>query len=90
MTEPQAMRPKSLMLIRELMKSKELTVRDMADRLPVGKSTVGNLLTGKQPTCSPELADRISEVLDIDSAVLFAPSVSAKRGRPSTRSDAAA
>lgn len=82
-------RLRSATLMAELMRAKELSVRDMADRLPCGKSMVGALSKGTKTTCTEALGDRIAEVLGVPTSVLFMPAPSVRRGRPSTQKDAA-
>jgi transcriptional regulator with XRE-family HTH domain len=74
----------------ELMKAKGFSSRDMADRLPCGKSMVAELANGSRQTCSEGLGDRIAEVLGVATRILFVPAPSVRRGRPSTRKDVAA
>lgn len=76
----QTVRIRSSALLRELVKAKGYTVRDMADRLPCGKSMIHALMTADQTTskdrkytCSKRLGDRIAEVLGVAPQVLFAP-----------------
>ena len=89
MTEQASVRVRSAALLRELMSAadngKGYSRRDMADRLPCGKTMISDLASGETLTCSKALGDRIAEVLGVASSVLFAPAPSVKRGRPSTR-----
>ena len=82
-------RLRSSALMAELMRAKELSVRDMADRLPCGKSMVGALSKGTKQTCTAGLGERIAEVLGVPTSVLFLPAPSVRRGRPSTMRDVA-
>ena len=91
---PQSVRLRSAALMRELMSAADngrgYSVRDMADRLPCGKSMVHALASGAKVTCTDNLGSRISEVLGVPTSVLFMPAPSVRAGRPSTRQDAAA
>ena len=69
----ETVRPRSVTLLSELVRSKDFTVRDMADRLPCGKTMINDLMLGKKATCSKALGDRIAEVLGVAPHVLFAP-----------------
>jgi hypothetical protein len=84
-----SVRVRSSALLVELRRSTDLSLRDMADRLPCGKSMLHALETGTKQTCSAVLAERIAEVLGVKCAVLFAPAPSVHRGRPSRQEDAA-
>lgn len=85
-------RPRSVPLLRELVdkaprgagKPDGYSVRELADRLPCGKSMVSALLNGTKKSCSAALGERISEVLGVPFAVLFAPVGSTTAGRSST------
>lgn len=68
------LRSKTLMF--ELKEARSYSLRDMADRLPCGKSMVHALLTGEKTTCSAKLGERIAEVLGVAPQVLFMPVVS--------------
>lgn len=85
----ETVRPRSTALLCELVKAKEFTVRDMADRLPCGKSMVHALMTGEKATCSKQLGDRIAEVLGVPPKVLFAPVVSTHADATSAKKNAA-
>ena len=93
----ESVRPRSVALLRELVakanrgpgQPEGYSVRELADRLPCGKSMVHALLSGTKTQCSKALGDRIAEVLGVPSAVLFAPVESTSRGRTSRREDAA-
>lgn len=93
----QTVRPRSVPLLRELVaqaprgagQPEGYSVRELADRLPCGKSMVSALLTGTKRSCSQALAERIAEVLGVPFAVLFAPAVSSSSGGASTRGRAA-
>lgn len=72
----QTVRLRSKTLMFELKEARGYSVRDMADRLPCGKSMVSALLTGQKTTCSARLGARIAEVLGVAPQVLFMPVVS--------------
>lgn len=81
----QTVRPRSTALLRELVKAKGYSVREMADRLPCGKSMISALMTGEKKTCSATLATRISEVLGVAPQVLFTPIASTSEDGASFR-----
>jgi hypothetical protein len=84
MARRQTVRLRSHSLLTELVRAKGFTVRDMADRLPCGKSMVHALMTGEKQSCSAYLGERIAEVVGVPTAVLFAPAVSKNVAAPST------
>lgn len=90
----ESVRLRSAALMRELMAAANngegYSLRDMADRLPCGKSMVHALTDGTKTTCSAGLGERIAEVLGVPFQVLFMPAPSVKRGRPSRNLDVAA
>lgn len=91
----QTVRPRSVPLLRELMKAKGYSLRDM-ERRGLGKSMVHALITDnddpkvRKSTCSLDFATRYSEVLGVPVDVLFAPVASTRAGRPSVAKDGAA
>lgn len=76
MARRQTVRLRSTVLLKELMKAKNFSLRAMADRVPCGKSMVHALLTGEKKTCTAALGDRIAEALGVAPQVLFAPVIS--------------
>ena len=52
---------------------RDISVRDLALRTGVSRSTIGHLRSGRRSTCSPALAKRIAKVLDVPVSALFAP-----------------
>lgn len=91
----QSVRLRSKTLLRELMRAANngdgYSLRDMADRLPCGKSMIHALISDSEKhgkvTCTQSLAVRIAEVVGVPFAVLFEPSPSTHRGRPSTKKE---
>lgn len=81
----ESVRVRSAALLRELRMSKGLSLRDMAERLPINKSRLSALENSlpNAKTCPTEVGERIAEVLGVSTGVLFAPAPSVKRGRPS-------
>lgn len=85
-------RPRSVKLLEELIRAPKpgypngYSLRDLEKR-GLGKSMMHALLTDnpkwRKETCSAELGNRISEVLGVHPAVLFAPVESTQRGRAS-------
>lgn len=82
-------RLRSASLMAELMSAQDLSIRDLADRLPCGKSMVGALIKGTKTTCTDLLGERIAEALRVPASVLFMPAPSVRRGRPCLLKDAA-
>lgn len=50
---------------------KGFTVRTLAFRTGVNRSTIGHLRSGKRTTCSPEAAIAICKVLDVPTQIIF-------------------
>jgi ribosome-binding protein aMBF1 (putative translation factor) len=92
MHEP-SVRLRSATLLKELMRTANngegLSLRDMADRLPCGKSMIHALTNGTKQSCTETLGKRIAEVLGVATPVLFMPDPSIRRGRPFKQQDAA-
>jgi len=90
----QSVRLRSHLLLRELRLAANggdgFSLRDMADRLPCGKSMIAALESGQKQTCTAYLGERIAEVVGVPFTVLFAPAPSVRRGRPSKSQDVAA
>lgn len=64
--------------LRQHMAYRGLTVRGLAARTikpRISKSTVGHLVSGERPTCSPETARSIERALDVPPGTIFEPSV---------------
>lgn len=89
MASRQTVRLRSPRLLTELVKAKGYTVRDMADRLPCGKSMIHALMTGEKQSCSAYLGERIAEVVGVAPVVLFAPKVSTNAADSSAKTVAA-
>lgn len=53
------------------------------------KSFISHLLAGRKNSCTPELAERIAEALQVPVTLLFVPSESADSGRNIKRGSAA-
>jgi transcriptional regulator with XRE-family HTH domain len=61
-----------LLKIKELLKEKGMTSKDLAEKLEVTPATVSNINNGNHFP-KPELLKKIAEVLDVDIRELFAP-----------------
>jgi len=46
------------------------------------KSFIAHLLVGRKTSCTPALAVRIAETLDVPLDILFVPKMSVSNGRP--------
>lgn len=74
---------RSRLLLRETRKLRDLSLRDMGDRLPCGKSFIQALEVGTKTTCSAAVGARIEEVLGVPEGLLFQPVKSAAADSPS-------
>lgn len=68
-------------LLRQLLRSQGLTVRDAASEAGCSKSYVSALANGTRTACSPYLADRLARTLGVRVDVLFDPPASDLRGQ---------
>lgn len=67
--------------LRALMDQKDFSRRRLARYCGLaGSGMIDHLLAGRRTSCSPKLAERIAEALDVPLAVLFVPSVPSGTG----------
>lgn len=66
----------SLVILKELMKSKGFDQAKLARYAGCSQSFISQLVNGHKSSCSQELASDISEALGVPTAVLFMPSES--------------
>jgi transcriptional regulator with XRE-family HTH domain len=66
----------SLVILKELMKSKGFDQAKLARYAGCSQSFISQVVNGRKNSCSQELASDISEALGVPTAVLFAPSES--------------
>lgn len=71
------MRLKSGSLLRELMNTKRLSNADIAVHARVGRTFISALVNERRTSCTPQVAERISERLEVPFDVLFVPRASA-------------
>lgn len=81
------MRVTSKETLKALMVQRGFSLERMARYAACSKSMVGHLTTGHKKTCSPELAERIAEALDVPLELLFVPQVSTQEGRIANTND---
>lgn len=67
--------------LRALAKQGGHSYQDVASSAGCHKSFIGALAAGYKTSCTPELAERIAEALDVPMDVLFAPSSSGDTGQ---------
>lgn len=81
------MRLNSGALLRELMNTKQLSNADVAVHARVGRTFISALVNERRTSCTPNVAERIAERLEVPVTVLFTPRTSAVSGRdvPSER-----
>lgn len=53
------------------MSCRDISVRELAMRTGIHRSTIGHLRSGKRATCTPQTARAISKALDVPVNVLF-------------------
>lgn len=70
------MRLRSADTLRALMEQDQFSLGRLARYAGCSKGFVSHLLAGRRSSCTPELAERISEALGIPLAVLFEARVS--------------
>ena len=77
------MRLQSPDLLRSLMEDerRNFSMSRLARYAGCSKSFISHLTSGRKKTCTPDLAERIAEALDVPVELLFVPSASADGGR---------
>lgn len=75
------MRLNSGALLRELMNTKGLSNQDVALHAGVGRTFISALTNERRTSCTPAVAERIAERLQVPVIVLFTPKTSAPSGR---------
>lgn len=66
-------------MLRATMERRSFSMSRLARYAGCSKSMVGHLVSGYKKTCTPELANRIAEALDVPTELLFVPTVSTQR-----------
>lgn len=74
------MRLQSAETLRALMTQRGFSLSRMARYSGCSKSMVSHLCAGRKATCTPQLAERIAEALDVPYSLLFEPSTSSLSG----------
>lgn len=78
------MRLTSGKILRGLMDAKRLSNADVAAHAGVGRTFVSALVNERRTSCTPKVAQRIAERLEVPLEVLFVPKTSAVSGRTVT------
>jgi len=65
------MRVKDPSALRDAIKARDLSHRELALIVGRCRQAIGHLTTGVRTTCTPELADQIAHALRVDVGVLF-------------------
>lgn len=78
------MRLQSAETLRALMGQRGFSMGRMARYAGCSKSFISHLVAGRKSTCTPELATRIAEALEVPLTILFVPSASTIEGRSIT------
>lgn len=79
------MRLKSGALLRELMNMRHLSNADVGMAAGVGRTFISALVVERRTSCTPLVAQRIAERLEVPLEVLFDPKTSAGSGQNSKR-----
>lgn len=66
-----------------------LSVRELATRTGVNRSTIGHLRSGKRSGCVPHAAKRISKALDVPCEALFVDLNAQRAARKNAKHEAA-
>lgn len=74
------MRLHSGSLLRELMNTKRMSNADVALSAGVGRTFISALVNERRTSCTPKVAERIAERLEVPLEVLFVPRASAASG----------
>ena len=83
------MRLTSGKILRGLMDSKRLSNADVAAHAGVGRTFISALVNDRRSSCTPRVAERIAERLEVPLEVLFVPRASAMSGQTTKRKVAA-
>lgn len=75
------MKLRSGSLLRELMNTKRLSNEDVGRHAGVYRTFISALVNERRKSCTPEVAERIAERLEVPLEVLFVPKTSAVSGR---------
>lgn len=67
-------------MLKALMRRRGVSYADLARCAGVSKGFISHLTAGRKKTCTPQVALRISERLDVDLEFLFVPSISSGTG----------
>lgn len=68
-------------LLRALMDAKRLSNADVALHAKVGRTFISALTNERKTSCTPQVAERIAERLEVPLEVLFVPRASAASGQ---------
>ena len=67
--------------LRNIMDKHDLSNADVALSAGVGRTFISALVNGRRSSCTPKVAERIAERLQVPLDVLFVPRVTADSGR---------
>lgn len=82
------MRLASAATLSALMGQRDLSMGTLARYAGCSKGFISHLTSGRRRTCTPELAERIAEALQVPLEVLFVPSVASAEQQNAKRSAA--
>lgn len=75
------MRLQSPDTLKALMAQRHFSMERLARYSGCSKSMVSHLTSGRKTTCTPELAERIAEALEVPLAILFVPNGTTDRSQ---------
>ena len=75
------MRLTSPEMLRATMDRRNFSMARLARYAGCSKSMIGHLCSGHKTTCTPSLAIRIAEALDVPTELLFVPSLTTSRSQ---------
>lgn len=83
------MRLESGEILRAWMRRRRISERTLARYAGCSRAMIGHLLHERKTTCTPQLAERIAEALDVELSSLFTPKMSATGSRNESTTAAA-
>lgn len=84
------MRLESGEILRAWMRRRRVSERTLARYAGCSRAMIGHLLHERKTTCTPQLAERIAEALDVELSSLFTPKMSAAGKQSDAATGAAA
>ncbi|QFG13474.1 helix-turn-helix DNA-binding protein [Gordonia phage Powerball] len=83
------MKLESAATLRAIMEQRKMSMSRLGRYAGCSKSFISALCVGRKTTCTPQLAERIAEALEVPLSLLFVPHESAVSGRNTQKVGAA-